>query len=357
MRVTHLISMLALTAAASGCIDELGHEKSEVGELVRDCVVPPWAGVEKLTAPVSLEYPRGSLWIWDRLELTDGRSSTNLAAFVTSADELCRRGPNLLLDSNGNPASLLALSESELLENAARNDGRSLELTATGGFVRDGQGYLFYEHTLRGPGAFDAVNLGSGLCVRKADEPSCERIVVDGSTLLWPGDTRALNSGGLVLSDRAVVVGCKRVADFLRVCTLSGAPLDRLSEPSAYQFMNYFDGWVDDPLRASVITDELGQVTVSATEVGFFATLFDLFDARVYVRLSDDLLSKPFEHRVELFATELPASGFSRGGREHAGLRREQRTLHISYETDDPNAPGLHLASYRFLGKLGGLYQ
>ena len=47
----------------------------------------------------------------------------------------------------------------------------------------------------------------------------------------------------------------------------------------------------------------------------------------------------------------VPASFFPAGGREHSGLRHgAPRTLHVSYATDGPAAPGLHLVSFRFFG-------
>ena len=89
-------------------------------------------------------------------------------------------------DAAGAPRSLLALSPDELAENTTREDGRQLQLSAHGGFVSDEVGYLYYEHTLVGPGVFDAEVLGTGLCIVQGSGEPCERLRLNGSTLLWP---------------------------------------------------------------------------------------------------------------------------------------------------------------------------
>ena len=132
---------------------------------------------------------------------------------------MCASGVTLGLDAAGAPASLLALTPQETAANAARSDGRQLARVPFGGFVYAGLGYLFYDHALVGPGIFDEESQGTGLCVRADQAVTCNRVTVNGDTILWKPDQRILNSGGLVVDDRALVYGCRRVASFSTPCT------------------------------------------------------------------------------------------------------------------------------------------
>ncbi|MGB8298291.1 MAG: hypothetical protein WCG85_22950 [Polyangia bacterium] len=347
---------VVLVALASACIDHIAEETSTVGELTSDCVVPVPDGVRSLAAPASLEYPDGSLWIWRSLDLADGQIVPNASAFVSDANQVCGSGVTLELDASGAPASLLALTPQETQANAARTDGRQLALVPFGGYVYAGQGYLFYDHALLGPGIFDEESLGTGLCVRADQAVTCDRVTLNDDTILWQADQRILNSGGLVVDDRALVYGCRPVASFSTLCTVSGAPLDALEDPSAYEVYNAFNGWVDQLSDASALADELGPVTVSAFSGTFMATILDIFESRFYVRR---MLSATgdMDRRIAIFDALPPASWFLGGGREHSGLRRSPRTIHVSYSTSAAAAPGLHLATFRFFGELGGPYQ
>lgn len=348
--------LVALVALASACIDHIDEETSSVGQLTSDCVVPVPDGVRSLGAPASLEYPDGSFWIWRSLELADGQIVPNASALVSDATQVCASGVSLGLDASGAPASLLALTQQETEANVARTDGRQLALVPFGGFVYAGLGYLFYDHALVGPGIFDEESQGTGLCVRAAQAVTCDRVSLNGDTVLWKTDQRILNSGGLVVDDRALVYGCRRVASFSTLCTVSGAPLDAIEVPSAYQVYNLFDGWVDQLSDASVIADELGPVTVSAFSGTFMATILDIFESRFYVRRMPSATGA-MDRRTAIFDALPPASWFLGGGREHSGLRRSPRTIHVSYSTSGEAAPGLHLATFRFFGEFGGLDQ
>jgi len=350
----HLLVMLV--ALTSACIHHIEEETSAVGELTSDCVVPVPDGVRGLGAPVSLEYSDGSLWIWRSLELAGGQIVPNASASVSDANEACSSGVMFSSDASGSPQSLLALTPQETEANAARSDGRQLALVPFGGFVRAGLGYLFYDHALVGPGIFDAESLGTGLCVRGVQAATCDRVTVNGDTVLWKADERILNGGGLVVDDRALVYGCRHVASLSALCTVSGALLDAIEVPSAYQVYNLFDGWVGQLSDASPIADELGPVTVSAYSGAFLATTLDIFESRFYVRRMPSATSE-MDRRIAIFDALPPASGFLGGGREHSGLRRSPRTIHVTYSTSGVAAPGLHLASFRFYGEFGGLYQ
>src|SRR6185503_13581491 len=162
---------LALAAlCAAGCIHAIEEDESTVGVVVRDCRVPG-----ELGAPVSLEYPDRSLWIWP-----------DAAAYVTSADEVCAAGPSL-----GPP--ILTLTAEEEAENQARTDGRRLVLRPTGGFAHQDVGYLFYERLIAGPGFFDEELLGTGLCTVAPGATACER-----QAAFWTPDERVLDQGGVV---------------------------------------------------------------------------------------------------------------------------------------------------------------
>jgi hypothetical protein len=299
--------LVVLVALASACIDHIDEEASSVGQLISDCVVPVPDGVRSLDAPVSLEYTDGSLWIWRSLELADGQIVRNASAFVSDATQACGSGVSLGLDAAGAPASLLALAPQKTAANAARSDGRQLALVPFGGFVYAGLGYLFYDHAVVGPGIFDEESQGTGLCVRADHTVTCDRATVNGDTILWKPDQRILNSGGLVVDDRALVYGCRRVTSFSTLCTVSGAPLDALEVPSAYQAYNLFNGWVDQFPDASVLADELGPVTVSAFSGAFMATTLDIFESRFYVRRMPSATGE-MDRRIAIFDALAPAS-------------------------------------------------
>jgi hypothetical protein len=348
--------LVALVALTSACIDHIDEETSSVGQLTSDCVVPVPDGVRSLGAPASLEYPDGSFWIWRSLELADGQIVPNATAFVSDAAEACGSGVSLGLDASGAPASLLALTQQETEANVARTDGRQLALVPLGGFVYAGLGYLFYDHTLVGPGIFDEESLGTGLCVRADQAVTCDRVSVNGDTILWTQAQRILNSGGLVVGDRALIYGCRPVASFSTLCTVAGAPLDAVEDPSTYQVYNAFNGWVDQLNDGSAIADELGPVTVSAFSGAFMATTLDIFESRFYVRRMSSATGA-MDRRIAIFDALPPTSWFLGGGREHSGLRRSPRTIHVSYSTSVAVAPGLHLASFRFFAELGEIDQ
>ncbi|HVV86822.1 MAG TPA: hypothetical protein VHE35_27480 [Kofleriaceae bacterium] len=346
---------LALIASTGGavalpaCVDPIDEHTSAVGEVVRDCVVPEPAGVAGWGAPASLEYPDHSLWLWDQVDLAGGGSVAGAAAVVADAAGACSQGPAFVTDAGGRPVSLLALTAGEEAANAARTDGKRLALLPRGGFVHDGTGYLFYVEALLGPGFFDAQELGTGLCVLVPGATSCERVLAGGDPILWPGTTRMLDRGGLVVGDRAIVAGCRKVAAFVTPCTVSGAPIDRVRDPAAWQVWNAFDGWIDDATNATELMDTQGALTLSAYGGGYLATTLDLFENRVDVRRSDKA-TDGYGHPIDLFDT-VPDSFFPAGGREHSGLRHgDARTLHVSYVTDGAAAPGLHLVSFRFYG-------
>ncbi|MGC4094514.1 MAG: hypothetical protein QM756_42690 [Polyangiaceae bacterium] len=339
-------------SALAGCITHIDDESSSIGRVERDCVVPSPAGVESLGAPVSLEYPDHSLWVWEALRLAAGRSVSTPSAIVESVAAACSAGPTLTLDEQGEPVSLIALTPAEADQNAARVDGKWLALSPLGGFVYEGTGYLYYDHVLRGPGVFDATSLGSGLCILAPGAIQCERVGLSEQTVLFDSAGPVVNYGGLVFGEQALVYGCRPVAELQSVCTVAAAPLDRVAEQGAYQFHSSFGGWQSGLEGAASIVDELGPITVAPYDDEYLMTTLDLFEARVYVRRAQSPLG-PFGRRIEAFDVLPSLTFFPGGGREHAALRTSAHALAFSYTTDHPDAPGLHLVSYRIFGNFG----
>jgi len=278
-------AVLAGCWALSGCVHGIEEQQSRAGDLLRDCVVPAPAGVAELGAPSALEYPDGSLWIWSSVALVGGQVVYNVSAFLDDAAALCASGVRLY-GARDLPRSLLQLDAAELVANTERDDGRALRLEPSGGFVEAGVGYLFYDHVLTGPGVFDAQSLGTGLCRIEERDGACERLRPGGNSILWPPESRSLNRGGLVADDRAWVLGCRSVAAFSDVCTLSGAPLDGLETPASYQLWSAFGGWVDDERQASAVLEQGGAVTLSRFDGKYAAFSLDVFASRFQVRLS-----------------------------------------------------------------------
>jgi len=343
------VAALALVGlGGAGCVHPIDEETTSSGVLLRDCVVPVPGDIAALGAPVSLEYPEGSLWIWTVLALSNGSLALNASALVTSAAEVCSQGPDLRRDDDGSLVSLLDLSPAEVADNATRADGKHLWLEPTGGFVYQGAGYLFYEHQL-GTGFLDSRSLGTGLCVLAAGASSCDRVAVGGSTLLWTDDLRALDQGGLLAGDRALVYGCREVASLSRICIVAGAPLAQVRDPSTYLYLNVFAGWVSDPLSASVMASELGPITVTDWPGGIIATTLDPFDRGVYIRKAASP-SVAFDRRLFAFSAAPTEAAFPAGGREHPALRQSSLEINVSYAVERDAVTSLHLATFRFHG-------
>lgn len=353
MRTRWVLCALPLAA----CVTTIEEHASPIGEVVRDCVVPPPAGVAVLDAPVSLEYPDRSLWLWEELPGVDGIPRRGVGAWVASVDDACA-GPRLIADSAGAPAAVLALSPAEEAANASRTDGKRLALAPTGGVVHGGTGYLFYDLVERGPGPLDAITLGTGLCTLAPDATACDRVADGaGATLLWAPTARVLDRGGVVVADadaaggaRAVIAGCRRVAAFDDPCVVTGAPVAALAEPAAYQVYSVFAGWVDALTDATTFADAPGALTLAPYDGGYLATSMAIFDHRVDVRRSSRA-TDGYGRPIAAFDVVPPdAWWFVRGGREHAALRPTPRSIVVSYATDGAAAPGLHVVAFRFFG-------
>lgn len=347
---------MLVTASSTGCVESLGEERSRIGTLVRDCVVPRPPGITRLGAPTSLEWPGESLWIWESFELDDGTLSSNAFARVRSADDACSGRLDVVRAADGAPARLLALSADEQLAEESRTDGRHLALVPAGGWVHDGRGHLYYELRENGPGFFDSRVLGTGLCiVEGASSTSCERVTRDGDPILWEAHARPLNRGGFVDADGfAVVYGCAHAAAFEEACTVARVDPSEAAEPSAYRFHHPFDGWIDDPANAGIVARHFGQLRVApnAHLGGIAAIGIDAWSSSAVVYRADGPTDE-LRNAEWLFDAVAPATFFLEGGVYHPSLdpTGSGRTIDLSYATnaEGPN-DGLHLATYRFDG-------
>jgi hypothetical protein len=338
--------VVAVALMAPGCVHHISEDETTVGEKTRDCLVPPAAGVAELGAPVSLEYPDASLWIWDSVTTDDGLVVANASARVASSDAGGAARPPLTRDAAFAPQALWALSAEELADNATREDGRQLRLSAHGGFVSDNQGYLYYEHTLVGPGVFDAEVLGTGLCIVSDPAEACERLESNGSSVLWPASAWPKNQGGIVAGERAFLLGCRRIASFDVPCVISSVPLAQIRDPSAYRYFNVFSDWVESPESASVVFNLAGAVTLTVADGRYVATNLDIFGATFNLRFADAPTGN-FGMPIELFQGQPPKTGFAQGGREHHALSASERSLALSYfVSDEGPGHGLHLIDF-----------
>lgn len=357
MKAIHLLSSVALLAAV-GCVNELGEEelgRSRLGYTLEECIVPAPVGIREWGAPVSLEHPTGSLWIWESLVLEDGTQLRNAAAFVKSVDQVCNGDMEFASGPEGNLISIIALTPEEEAENSGRTDGRELQLRCTGGFVHEGRGYLYYEKVLAGPGLFDSVVLGMGICL--SDEPlfPCERTMPDrypsDPALMWDRTERIWNRGGFVAQDGyAYLFGCIHAAAFEDLCGVARVLPADAGDPFSYRYYNELDGWKESPWDATVVFEEAGRVTpfFSAYLGRYVAVTTNIWESSVEARLSRRPFAD-FEEKHLLFDAIHPKGWFIGGGSAHAAMSPDGgRSVAVTYFTDADSGYGLHLVSFGF---------
>ena len=348
---TLTLFMLALGSGA-GCVDVIGEAgRADVGAVVTDCVVPAPDGVVALGAPVSLELPVGSLWIFGETELTAGGSVGSAAALARDVDDACAGRLELVRDADGAPAPFIPLTAKEQAENAARSDGRRLDLVARGGFVAAGQGTLYYDEILRGPGPFDAEWLGTGVCAVGAADAPCARA----PGLVWSGAQPTWGAAGLLGDDGEAYLGaCFHAAAFTDLCGVARVDPAAAGDAGAYSFFNAFNGWVNDPHGYTVAFDGPGAVTLAADPQlgGFTAVSANLWDSTLELRTAP-APEGPWSEAGTLVRAVPPDGWFISGGVEHAALRSaDGRTLAVSYHTVSATGPsGLHLVTVRVGGE------
>jgi len=343
-------SVLAIGFSSGACIHDLGQDESTLGRLTLECAVPVPTEVRSLGAPVSLEYPNGSLWIWSVLATSEGGLAFGASAFVTDAEEVCESGISLRRDESGAIASLIALTAEELVANA-ENSGKIRWLAPTGGFVHESVGFLYYE-VFEGTDILNSARIGTGLCLLESLDRPCERVFEAGSSVLWIDTERTLNEGAIVGGDRAFIWGGHRVADFLTVHNVSSAPIEEITNPGAYRFSSAFRGWVDQQADAASVSEAPGRLSVqlfdpSEPEGGYLASTLDPFDGRVLVmgaKTATDRFSEP----LLAFTAQKNSAEFYQGGASHSGLRQGSTDLLFTYGRNYGGRDELRLARFKF---------
>lgn len=336
-----------------GCIKKLADDTPRYGAVVGDCVVPLPAGLKSWGAPVSLEYTGKSLWIWPGVTRSDDSEVRHSAAWVDDPEAVCTGGVSLLEDG-GQLRSLLKLNAEESADNASRTDGRRWLLSATGGFVHQGRGYLYYEKILQGPGVMEASSVGMGLCILESGGKECVRgrpqVIPGAPTLLWDRASRLWNRGALVADDGyAYLYGCQGASTFRDFCYVARVLPDQAADPGAYKSRAAFDSWGDNSWGAEKLFENSGAVTVARNDhLGKYeAVCGNIWDATLEVRLGD----KPwgaFKHPHLLVEAIKPESWFIDGGRQHSALQNGGRRLVLTYYTNaEGGARGLHLITFR----------
>ncbi|MBI5490882.1 MAG: hypothetical protein HY905_26355 [Deltaproteobacteria bacterium] len=349
----------AATVLCGGCVWELGEElagRSRLGEVVGDCVVPMPAELEAWGAPVSVEYPDRSLWIWVEATAADGSALRNVGAFVSSVEAACRGEMSFVFDADGAPLPLVSLTAEEEALDAARTDGRRTQLALTGGFVHGGAGYGYYEKIVAGPGLFDAVTIGTGLCRMAAAGEPCERatpgVVPDEPTLLWSRGGRPLDRGAFLASDGyAYVWGCLHAAAFLDPCSVARVSPGEAGDPAAYEYAGWDGEWIADGWNAGAVFEDPGALTpgYNAYLGRYTAVTVDIWNSAIELRRSE-APGGGYDDPVRLFDAVPPEEWFIGGGIEHAALAEEGgRTIAVSYFTNAAGPKrGLHLVTFRF---------
>ena len=346
---------LALLLSA-GCVKSLGTESAsshspKAGTLLRDCVVPMPAAVSAWSAPASIAYPDGALWIFPSATLADGSAATGAAIWIASADAACTGPADLLRKPDGGPAALLVLDDAETSANAARTDGRALALVPKAGFRDSGLGYLYYDRVLAGPGPYDVELLGTGICVLDSIAGTCARAVDDaGSTVLWLGDDFPVRSA-FVDAGMAYLLACRQPASLMQSCTLARVASGSAAIAAAYEYYDAFQGWSASRTQATQVLDDLANVSLSYNPFHGRNTvvLTNGFDGKVSLRLGN-VLDGSFGSPIPLFTAVAPAQGnLLDGGAEQTSLRGDGgRVIHVAYAAGSFAARELHLASFQF---------
>jgi hypothetical protein len=353
------IAWAASIVLAGGCVtalDEEHLERSRLGRVVEDCVVPPPAALSGWGAPVSVEYPDRSLWIWEEVETAGGDRIRNAAAFVTGAVAACSGDVRFVVDGEGAFVPLIGLTADEERENAERTDGRRVQVAVTGGFAHEGLTRLYYRKVVAGPGLLDAEVVGMGVCTSASPGAPCVRAVPgvhpEEPTLLWDRTERLWNRGAFVGADGfAYVWGCLHAAAFEDLCSLARVAPDEAEDPSAYRFAGWDGSWIDDAWNAGALLRSAGQVTPGfSRRLGrYVAVAADIWNNRIVLHRADRV-EGGYGDPVPLLDAVPPDDWFIGGGAAHAALgAADGGTIVVSYFTSaSGTGHGLHLVTFRF---------
>lgn len=340
----------------AGCVWKLDEERIRTGHVVEDCVVPRPAQLASWHAPVSVEYPDRSLWIWEEVIANDGTPLRNVGAFVSSSEGACSGDLEFVVDAEGTLLPLVSLTDEEELENATRTDDRWVRLSITGGFVYEGRAHLYYEKVLAGPGFFDAHVLGMGLCVIGTTGWECERVTpgvyADEPTLMWAHGSRVWNRGAFIAPDGyAYLWGCLHAGAFEDLCSVARVRPTEAADPSAYRFAGWGGSWIDDPWNAEVLCENAGWITPDFNSYldSYIVVTANIWESTIELRHSDEAAGD-YRDAIHMFDAVPPDDWFIGGGIAHAALSSESgRTIAVSYYTDVSGPDdGLHLVTFRF---------
>ena len=246
------------------------------------------AGVARLPAPVALEYPTGSLWLWGELEREPGGVWPTPAMWVPDVASACSGTTSLVTDAAQQPLELVPLSAQEVADNQNRNDGRRLALRPLGGFVADNIGYLFYQELLLGPGFFDEELLATSLCRLGDRRTPCDRAqheqIWERSRFNWG------HAAWLAADDTVYLYGCQRPAAFEDSCSVARAALPLIGQLAAVEYYNFAQGWIADSGNTTVLFEGPSAVTVmfNAHANAFVAVSPNIWDSRFEVRVADE---------------------------------------------------------------------
>ncbi|HSR98416.1 MAG TPA: hypothetical protein VLM79_15265 [Kofleriaceae bacterium] len=315
-----------------GCTEVIDHG---TGEVVSDCLALIPAEVANpgsAVGPIALEYPSGSLWLWE-----NGRS------FVRSAEDACSK-----LDvTSGPPVPLLP---DEAAENATRTDGRQLLLQAIGGFVAGGRGYLYYRKILHHVGTFGFDYLGVGMCTLDSPDGPCQRTHPD---LLWGADDRVAGGPGFVDADGyAYMMSCRN--DFVQtdLCMVARVLPDQAADPRAYTYADGSGGWTPTTADAAVVlhafTATPSYLSARSRYISISPVIAD--PAHPTLRVSQaERPAGPYGELATMFAAQPSDNLTINGGREHAGLRRDDVvTLTYDARTSQTLVRAIHVVRFRF---------
>jgi hypothetical protein len=301
---------------------------------------------------VALDYPDGSLWIWEEVTATDGSPLPAAAAFVASREAACAGALSLIRDASGAPVSLVALTAAEAADNAARRDGRRLAVRPRGGFVRDGVGFLYIESVLLGPGVLDVEPVTAELCRLDARARPCARA----ASPLWTGRDHRWGQAALLDGDGlAYLVGCFKPAAFADTCSLARvAPADA-DRPDAYRYHNAFDGWIEDRWNTTALYSAASAVSsLYLPRLARYASVqANIWESRVELRLAPAPWG-PYGRPLPLLSAAPPPGWFIGGGVAHPSLAGADELV-VSYHTTNAAAAGLHLVTLRLREGAGEL--
>lgn len=306
-----------------------------IGDVLSDCPAPiplEITGPSGSAAPAALEYPAGSLWFWP-----NGR------AFVPSAEDACSK----LAFLSGPVVPLLT---ADAAENATRTDGKQIMVEPIGGFVAAGRGYVYYRKNLYTLGSFYFEYLGTALCTLDSPDAPCQRI---GPEPLWgPGD-RATGGPGFVDADGyAYMMSCRYDWVQSGLCMVTRVLPEQAGDRSAYTYADGSGGWTSNTAEAAVTLHALFATPSYLAARHAYIAVFPVVSDQAHPALrvgQADRPAGPYGAEATMFPAEPSDNFFISGGREHAGLRRDD-VVTVTYDarTSRTLVRAVHVVRFAF---------